>query len=101
MVRISKSQEYFYRVILSNQETIVLSNSQQEAASKGLSQIMAKFGNQTNLSPMLIVERINDYRIETEIFLTTMILEDLGDFKLAKDFSAISDFFLDKGKNLY
>jgi len=99
MFRTLESQDNFFRVTLSNQETIVLSPTFSDAASAGLAAIIKKFGGNTNLSTSLIVDRIKDLEFETEVFLTSRILEDIGYFKLAKDFDELSDFFLDKGKN--
>ena len=44
-------------------------------------------------------KHINIHEIETSIFRTSAILNDLGYFKLAKDLESLSDFFLDKGEN--
>lgn len=101
MIRTSKSQESFFRVTLSNQENIVLCASFSEAAAAGLTNIIKMFGGDTNLSPSLIVDRLNASEYETEVFLTSKVLQDIGYFKLAKNFDELSDFFLDKGKNLY
>ena len=72
-----------------------------EAAAAGLTNIIKMFGGDTNLSPSLIVDRLNASEYETEVFLTSKVLQDIGYFKLAKNFDELSDFFLDKGKNLY
>lgn len=99
MIRHLESQDYFYLVKCSDLECMVLSSSFEEAASQGLQNIIKKYGKSTNLSFWLSVDYIKEYEIETKIFYTPNVLNDLGHFKLAKDLSCLSDFFLDKGEN--
>ena len=78
---------------------MVLANSFEEAATNGLKNILNKLGLKTNLSFLISVDLINNHEIETSIFQTSSILNDLGYFKLAKDLDSLRDFFLDKGEN--
>jgi hypothetical protein len=78
---------------------MILANSFEEAAANGLKKILNKLGAKTNLSFLISVDLINNHEIETSIFQTSSILNDLGYFKLAKDLESLRDFFLDKGEN--
>jgi len=80
---------------------MILANSFEEAAANGLKKILNKLGLKTNLSFLISVDLINNHEIETSIFRTSSILNDLGYFKLAKDLESLSDFFLDKGENTH
>lgn len=99
MIRRLESQDNFYLVKCSDLECMVLSNSFEEAACQGLKNIIKINGTSTNMSFWLSVDQIKEYEIETNVFYTPKVLNDLGYFKLAKDLSSLSDFFLDKGEN--
>ena len=99
MIRTDKCQDNFYLVMCADIECMVLASSFQEAANNGLKNIIKKFNSEANLSFLISVDLINNHEIETSIFHTSSILNDLGYFKLAKDLESLSDFFLDKGEN--
>lgn len=99
MIKSIESLEKFYIVKCSNLECAVLISSYEEAASKGLKNILKKYGQNTNLSFIMSVDLIKDSEIETRLFMTSNVLADLGHFKLAEELDSMSDFFLDKGKN--
>ena len=99
MIRTSKCQDNFYIVTCADMECVVLASSYEEAANNGLKNIIKKNGSKTNLSFLISVDLIKNREIETLIFNTSNILNDIGYFKLAKDLETMSDFFLDKGKN--
>lgn len=99
MVKDMESQDDFYIVKLSDLECMVLASSFEEAASNGMEKIINNKGQNTNLSFWMSVDKIKKYEIETCLFYTPVILNDLGYFKLSKDLENLSDFFLDKGKN--
>lgn len=99
MVRKEKSQDYFFRVCLSDQETIVLSNNHEDAASLGVTNILKKYKKNTNLSLCVVVDKINEDSFETELFDVSYVLENIGYFSLSKKISELSDFLLDKAKN--
>jgi len=98
MFRTDESQDKFYRVACSNHETMVLASSFEEAASSGLLAILNKFKEDTNVSMAVVVDRIDDTCMETELFEITKVLENIGFFNLSKKLSFLSDFLLDKGK---
>ena len=99
MIRTLGFQDKFYLVICADIECMILANSFEEAAANGLKKILNKLGLKTNLSFLISVDLINNHEIETSIFRTSSVLNDLGYFKLAKDLESLSDFFLDKGEN--
>ena len=99
MIRTLGFQDNFYLVMCADIECMVLANSFEEAATNGLKNILKKLGLKTKLSFLISVDLINNHEIETSIFQTSSILNDLGYFKLAKDLESLSDFFLDKGEN--
>jgi hypothetical protein len=99
MVKDTKSQDDFYIVRLSDLECMILAGSFQEAASNGVKKIIDNKGRNTNLSFWISVDKIKNYEIETCLFYTSSILNDLGYFNLSKNLENLSDFFLDKGKN--
>lgn len=99
MIRSEKSQDDFYLVTCADIECMVLATSPEEAASNGLKTILKNRGLESNLSFLISVDSIRNHEIETFIFQTSNILNDLGHFKLAKDLDSLSDFFLDKGEN--
>ena len=99
MIKSIESLENFYIVKCSNLECVVLSSSYEEAVSKGLKNILKKYGQNTNLSFIMSVDLIKNLEIETRLFMTSNVLADLGHFKLAEELDSMSDFFLDKGKN--
>lgn len=99
MIRTLKCQDNFYLVMCADVECMVLATSPEEAASTGLKNILKKRGLESNLSFLISVDLINNHEIETFVFHTSNILNDLGFFKLAKDLESLSDFFLDKGEN--
>ena len=99
MIKDIKSQDNFYLVKCSDLECMVLEDSYENAACYGLNNIIKKYKSETNLSFMISVDLIKDYEIDTRIFYTPSILNDLGHFKLAQDLANLSDFFLDKGEN--
>jgi len=93
-----QSLKKVYRVGSADWNTEVSSYSEQEAASIGLQNVLNKTGKKTNLSFLIEVEE-NIYGSELHLFKTSSVLADIGFFKLAEEFSRMSDFFLDKGKN--
>lgn len=97
MIRSEKSQDNFYLVTCADLECVVLASSPEEASCTALKNIFNKKGSNTNLSFIISVNLIKDKEIF--FFKTSVVLNDLGHFKLAKDFEEMSDFFLDKGKN--
>lgn len=99
MIRHLESQDNFYLVKCSDLECMVLSTSFEEAACQGLKDMIKINGTCTNLSFWLSVDHIKEYEIDTNVFYTPKVLNDLGYFKLAKDLASLSDFFLDKGEN--
>jgi len=101
MIRADKCQDNFYLVICADIECMILANSFEEAATNGLKKILNKLGVKTNLSFLLSVDLINNHEIETSLFQTSSVLNDLGYFKLAKDLESLSAFFLDKGENTH
>jgi len=99
MIKHIESQDNFYLIKCSDLETVVLADSYENAICYGLKNILNKYGSATNLSFIMSADRIQDSEIETKIFYTPDVLNDLGYFKLAEDLSSLSDFFLDKGEN--
>lgn len=99
MIRTLECLDNFYLVICADIECMVLASSPEEAASNGLKSILKNTGRESNLSFLISVDFIKNHEIETFIFQTSNILNDLGHFKLAKDLDSLSDFFLDKGEN--
>ncbi len=99
MIRTSECQDNFYIVTCADMECGVLASSFEEAANAGLKNIITKNGSKTNLSFLISVDLIKNREIETSIFNTANVLNDIGYFKLAKDLETMRDFFLDKGKN--
>ena len=99
MIKHSESQENFYLVRCADLQIMVLSLSFEEAACEGLKNILLKNGENTNLSLIISVDKIKDPENETEVFYTSVILNDIGYFKLASSLESLSDFFLDKGEN--
>lgn len=99
MIRALECLDNFYLVICADIECMVLAASPEEAASNGLKTILKNRGLKCNLSFLMSVDLINNHEIETSVFHTSSILNDLGHFKLAKDLDSLSDFFLDKGGN--
>jgi len=99
MIRSLESQDSFYLVVCADLECMILASSFEEAATNGLKKILNKLGLKTKLSFLISVDLINNHEIETSIFQTSSILNDLGYFKLAKDLESLRDFFLDKGEN--
>jgi len=99
MIRHIESQDNFYIVKCSDLECIVLADCYENAVCYGLKNILNKKGSKTNLSFLISVDLIEKYEIDTRIFYTSDILNDLGYFKLAENLASLSDFFLDKGKN--
>ncbi len=95
-----QSLKKVYRVGSADWNTEVLSCNEQEAASIGLQNVLNKTGKKTNLSFLIEVEE-NIYGSELHLFKTSSVLADIGFFKLAEEFSRMSDFFLDKGKNTH
>ena len=93
-----QSLKKVYRVGSADWNIEVLSYNEQEAASIGLQNVLNKTGKKTNLSFLIEVEE-NIYGSELHLFKTSSVLADIGFFKLAEEFSRMSDFFLDKGKN--
>jgi hypothetical protein len=96
MFRNSKSQDFFYRVQCSDTETIVLALSAEEAASSGVRSILKKYGEKTELSFIVSVDKITSDSLEIEIFSTPEILADCGFFTLSKKLFDLRDFYLDK-----
>lgn len=99
MFRSLESQLEFYLVKCSDVECMILANSFEEAVNLGLKNILKNKGKSANLSFITSVDLIKNSEIETNIFMTSKVLADLGYFKLAKELESLSDFFLDKGKN--
>lgn len=98
MFRDTKSQLHFYRVAMSDCETMVLSSSFEEAAATGLTNMLDKFKKDTNISFAVIVDKIQEESFETEVFSTCTILDNIGYFSLSKKISSLSEFLLDKSK---
>tara|TARA_A100001515_G_scaffold114207_2_gene95639 strand:+ start:1185 stop:1490 length:306 start_codon:yes stop_codon:yes gene_type:complete len=98
MFRTTENQEKFYRVSFSNHETIVLASSHDEAAAQGLSATLKKFKKETNISLAVVVDRIDDDSLSTEVFEISKILDNIGYFSLSKKISYIRDFLLDKSR---
>ena len=101
MIRHLESQDNFYIVKCSDIDCMVLADSFENAVCHGLKKILKEKGELTNLSFIISVDLIKDSNHETNLFYTSDILNDLGYFKLAQDLDSLSDFFLDKGKNLH
>ncbi len=99
MIRTLECLDNFYLVICADVECVILATCPEEAASNGLKNILKNRGLESNLSFLISVDSIKNHEIETFIFQTSNILNDLGHFKLAKDLDSLSDFFLDKGEN--
>jgi 3,4-dihydroxy-2-butanone 4-phosphate synthase len=99
MLRNLESQLEFYLVKCSDIECMVMANCSEEAANLGLKNIIKNKGKSANLSFIISVDLIKNSEVETNIFMTSKVLADLGYFKLAKELESLSDFFLDKGKN--
>tara|TARA_B100000214_G_C23724232_1_gene515731 strand:+ start:152 stop:457 length:306 start_codon:yes stop_codon:yes gene_type:complete len=98
MFRDQKSQDYFFRVQCGGVETMVLSHGPSEAASEGLKKIIEKFGENTQLSFVMSVDKVTNDNLEIEIFSTPEILADCGFFSLSKELLDLRNFFLDKDK---
>lgn len=98
MFKDGKNQDSFYRVSVSDCQTVVLSQSFEDAAAQGLDKIMKKFKDNTNISFAIIVDKICEETIETEVFDTCKVLDDAGYFNLSSKMSILSDFLLDKRK---
>tara|TARA_Y100000004_G_C8896322_1_gene404306 strand:- start:743 stop:1048 length:306 start_codon:yes stop_codon:yes gene_type:complete len=101
MFRDSESQEHFYHVALSNHETVVLATSNEEAASIGVQNILKEFGEDTNVSLVVAVTKIDEKLNDVEVISFSKVLEDVGLFSLSKKITNISDFLLDKSKKRY
>lgn len=97
MFRKSESQDFFYKVALSDIETVVLCKNHSEAAATGVEKIVKNFGKNTNISFSVVVEKIDDHQENIEIFDVSQVMEDIGMFSLSKKISDIRDYFLDKG----
>ena len=98
MFRTSENQEKFYRVSFSDHETIVLAESHDEAAADGLAATLKKYKGKTNLSIAVVVDRIDDDSLNTEIFHMSKILDNIGYFNLSKKISELSEILLDNSK---
>lgn len=96
---VDKNQKNFFKVVCADWTRLIFSNTPEEAVSKALQDVVNKKGEKAHLSFFISAE---EYKIEDpELFLyeTSFVLSDLGYFKLSKNLSSLSDFFLDKGKN--
>lgn len=99
MFRKEKNQEHFYRISLGSIQTICLASSYEEAASVGVKSILENFKEDAELSIITTVEKIHEETIDSKIFKTSILLQDLGFFNLAKNFEEICHFLLDKSEN--
>lgn len=97
MIRREKSQEVFYRISCSDWEYVALAETVVDACTKAFKEILKDTNN--NISFIACVDKIKKDTIEKEFIYVPEILQDLGYFKLSKELSNLSDFFLDKREN--
>lgn len=93
-----ESLKKVYKVGSANWNMQILSHNEQEAASMGLQSILKINKKDTQLSFVISVEE-DILNAELYLFETSMILANIGYFKLSEEIASLSDFFLDKGKN--
>jgi len=96
MFRKQESQDFFYHVCLSDVETIVISSSPEEAASLGVEKIISEYGNETNVSAAVIVTKFKEDFDSCELYSLPDVLENMGNFTLAKKISTVLKNLLDK-----
>lgn len=90
MIRLIKNDiESTYFVTSANWEVCCVASSFDEASSKGLSQVLAEFGKECELSPAIIVVNASAYSlnfsdIHSKIYSTSKVLSDIGMHNLAK-----------------
>lgn len=101
MVKTEKSQEKFFRVSLSDMQTVVLSDSAEEAAAAALTKFINEYGKHTNISFIMSVEELLEDSMDIEIFHTSRVLENIGHFELAKNVETLSKILLDKSGSMY
>ena len=92
------NQDKFYEVSCSDWSLIIKSSSPYEAACAALKKMMQDKGRNLNLSFILEIKQCNNEE-DIEFLYVPSVLFDIGYFKLSEDFSELSNFFLDKGKN--
>ena len=101
MFKTEESQEDFYLVECADWQSIILSCSYAEAATIALKEVIEKLGKNTKLSLLMNIKKVNDSDDKIEFLHVPEVLTDLGHYKLAKDLSSLSSFFLDKGETLH
>lgn len=101
MFKSSENQQNYYRISSADWEYIVISSSFEEACSQAVKEMIKLKGGDLNLSFTLEASKLSGFDVETNFFYTPSILSDLGLHDLAKSFSEVHDFFLDKGKESY
>ena len=97
MIRSEKSQELFYRISCSDWQYMALAESSIDACTIAFKEILKDKNN--NISFVACVDEIKNESIDRQFIYVPEILQDLGYYKLAKELSNLSDFFLDKRKN--
>lgn len=97
MVRREKSQDLFYRISCSDWQYMTLAESYVDACTIAFKEILKDKNN--NISFIACVDEINNESIKRNFIYVPEILQDLGYYKLSKELSNLSDFFLDKRKN--
>ncbi len=97
MIRKEKSQDLFYRISCSDWQYMTLAESYTDACTIAFKEILKDKNN--NISFIACVDELKDESIERYFIYVPEILQDLGYYKLSKELSNLSDFFLDKRKN--
>ena len=98
MVLDIKSQDKSYRVTCSDWSMILKACSVNAAGCLALKNMIREKGKNLNLSFILEVQEYG-FEDSIEFLYVPSVLSDLGYFKLSEEFSELSNFFLDKGKN--
>lgn len=97
MIRKEKSQEVFYRITCSDWQFMTLAESYIDACAAAFKEILKD--KNSNVSFVAYVDEIKNNSIKRNFIYVPEILQDLGYYKLSKELSMLSDFFLDKRKN--
>lgn len=93
-----ESQTNYYRISCSDWEFMLLSSSPEQACASALQEMISLKGGSLNLSFTMKCDCLLENEFETAFFYVPRVLSDIGFHELAKNFSSINDFFLDKGK---
>lgn len=88
-----------YKISCADWETVVEDENSKSACSKALKNMLEKHGPKLNVGFWMHIETLNSRDQDYEFIDVSSVFADLGCFKLSKNLSELSDFFLDKGKN--